>query len=162
MAGRQSHGRAPTAKPLGKRKLKQQSKGASRAQALNAFNIAADELPDVEKKTPRNRALNLDYSAPKHEREQSDDEEGPRRKKAKPAGRGGDEDSDGEYGSDDEGNRWKMGGMLEDDDDSEIDSDDAFGESDEEKFHDFTFGGSTKKVRIRLAPTNRTRSLSGN
>jgi U3 small nucleolar RNA-associated protein 14 len=45
-------------------------------------------------------------------------------------------------GSDSEGNKWHTG-VGEDDDDSDLDSDEAFGDSDEEKFADFTFRGSS-------------------
>lgn len=51
-------------------------------------------------------------------------------------------DDSAEEGSDLEGNRWHVG-VDDDDEDSDIDSEDAFGESDEEKFADFTFRGST-------------------
>ncbi|KAF8251082.1 small-subunit processome [Wilcoxina mikolae CBS 423.85] len=45
-------------------------------------------------------------------------------------------------GSDSDGNEWRLGEVASDDD-SDIDSDDAMGESDEERFEDFTFRGST-------------------
>jgi len=64
------------------------------------------------------------------------------------------EDKDGvEEGSDSEGNEWTLGGLQEDDSDSDLDSDEAFGSSDEERFEGFTFRGSssskTKKKKTQ-------------
>ncbi|KUI55716.1 hypothetical protein VP1G_10737 [Cytospora mali] len=44
-------------------------------------------------------------------------------------------------GSDSEGNEWHVG-VNGDDDDSEIESDEAFGDSDDEKFEGYAFRGS--------------------
>ncbi|KAL9001356.1 MAG: hypothetical protein Q9169_000247 [Polycauliona sp. 2 TL-2023] len=46
------------------------------------------------------------------------------------------------YGSDSDGNEWMLGGVKGEDDDS-LDSDEAMGESDEEKFDGFVFRGSS-------------------
>ena len=54
-----------------------------------------------------------------------------------------DNDSDAERGSDSEGNEWQMGAVGVDDD-SDLDSDEAFGESDDERFGGFAFRGSSK------------------
>ncbi|KAF8545495.1 small-subunit processome [Trichophaea hybrida] len=54
-------------------------------------------------------------------------------------------------GSDSDGNEWRLGEVASDDD-SDINSDDAMGESDEERFEDFTFRGSTggtKKKKVK-------------
>ena len=56
--------------------------------------------------------------------------------------KGGLDDEDVEFGSDSEGNEWTMGGMGSEESDEEIDSDEAFGESDEERFDGWTFRGS--------------------
>ncbi|WKT47359.1 hypothetical protein QSH57_012264 [Fusarium oxysporum f. sp. vasinfectum] len=45
------------------------------------------------------------------------------------------------------GNEWRLGGLREDDEDSEIESDDAFGDSDEDKFEGYTFRGSKTTQR---------------
>ena len=50
---------------------------------------------------------------------------------------------DVEQGSDSSGNEWTLGGLAEDDSDSELDSDNAFGSSDEERFEGFVFRGSS-------------------
>ncbi|PGG99184.1 U3 small nucleolar RNA-associated protein 14 [Blastomyces parvus] len=61
--------------------------------------------------------------------------------------RTGDDDEDSEsndnYGSDSEGNEWQLG-RVDSDDDSEIDSDEAMGESDEENFDGRKVGGNSK------------------
>ena len=54
----------------------------------------------------------------------------------------GPEDDEVEEGSDSEGNEWTVGGLREGEEDSEVDSDEAFGESDDEKFEGFAFRGS--------------------
>lgn len=116
--------------------------------ALNAFSIAQYENPE-NVKISRNRLGEIDPAfdrkRPRDEDEEDDEEddaaESKRRKK-----RGGDETFD--EGSDSDGNTWTMGHIdVDDDDDEDIDSDEAFGESDEERFEDFTFRGSstTKK-----------------
>ncbi|CUS13122.1 unnamed protein product [Tuber aestivum] len=51
-------------------------------------------------------------------------------------------------GSDSEGNEWKMG-HVDSDDDSDLDSDEAMGESDEERFACFTFRGSTSTGKMK-------------
>ncbi|KAK4542967.1 hypothetical protein LTR36_005965 [Oleoguttula mirabilis] len=77
------------------------------------------------------------------EEDDADEDDGASRKKSR--GRGiGEESADGvEEGSDSEGNEWTLGGLAEDDEDSDLDSEEAFGESDEEKFEGFTFRGSS-------------------
>ncbi|KAI9716679.1 MAG: hypothetical protein M1812_005217 [Candelaria pacifica] len=63
------------------------------------------------------------------------------------------DDSDVEQGIDSEGNEWRIG-HVDSDDDSDLDSDEAFGESDEERFEGFTFRGSTsgsKKIGMGKA-----------
>jgi U3 small nucleolar RNA-associated protein 14 len=111
--------------------------------ALDAFAIAGHEHAD-KPKIRANRLGELEQSGPpprsKRPRDGDDEEESDeeaevkRRKK-----RDGDESFD--EGSDSEGNEWRMG-HVEDADDSDIDSDEAFGESDEERFEGWTFRGS--------------------
>lgn len=135
--------------PKAARPSKPQSGGGRRApkksakRALNAFAIASHEAPD-RTKIRKNRLGESDVDArkkrPREEDEDEDEEEedgvdAKRRKQTK----GGDDSYD--EGSDSEGNNWKMG-HVDDDDDSDIDSDEAFGESDEERFEGWTFRGS--------------------
>ncbi|KAK2003453.1 Utp14-domain-containing protein [Colletotrichum falcatum] len=144
MPGRQSHGRSLLpSKPAPKNLRK--SKAKAQAKALDAFTIASEQYPTREKRTPRFREIEAaPENGKKHSREnededededEDDDEEQPRRKKVKSsAGGDGGNDSD-EYGSDSEGNEWHYG--VNEDEDSELDSDEAFGESDEEEFQSF-------------------------
>ncbi|KAL9628347.1 MAG: hypothetical protein Q9204_005946 [Flavoplaca sp. TL-2023a] len=53
-----------------------------------------------------------------------------------------------DYGSDSEGNEWILGGIGSGDDES-LDSDEALGESDEEKFEGFVFRGSSSATASR-------------
>ncbi|KAK2595425.1 hypothetical protein QQS21_006835 [Conoideocrella luteorostrata] len=147
MPGRQAHGRSLTTAPKAKAGGKKGSKARSQKNALNAFGIAQDMYPTKSKKTPRARELDAEMER-KHGRDEGDDEDGgeeeeqPRKKKAKGPSRAGD---DAEYGSDSEGNEWQLGGLRDDDEDSEIESDDAFGDSDNEKFQEYSFRGSKAK-----------------
>ncbi|RYP81839.1 hypothetical protein DL770_005794 [Monosporascus sp. CRB-9-2] len=160
MPGRQAHGRPVGGAPhtngsSGGNKGKGRKR--SKANALNAFAIASEMYTDKPKMTPRNRELDAPRDGPprrggKHAREEDDDDEDedgfedengdrrPPRKMRRGADDDGDEDDDDvEYGTDGSGNEWHVGG-----DDSDIDSDEAFGESDEERFEGYTFRGSKK------------------
>ena len=64
-------------------------------------------------------------------------------------------DLDAEHGSDSEGNEWQMGD-VDVDDDSNLDSDEAFGDSDEERFEGFAFRGSSHRQS-----TSASRSSAG-
>lgn len=166
MPGRQSHGRSllgdsksSSGKGKGKGKS-QKSKSKSRAHALDAFAIAAKQI-EPNRVTRRGRDLELDPEREsrggKHRRAEDDEddsdeeeENAPQRKRAKKSTMEDEDDeahgrgSDFEGGSDSEGNEWHVG-VNSDDDDSDIDSDEAFGESDEEKFEGFAFRGSHSK-----------------
>ncbi|KAJ4371398.1 hypothetical protein N0V83_004615 [Neocucurbitaria cava] len=117
--------------------------------ALNAFSIAQYENPE-KVKVRKNRlgefdpAFNRKRARDDDEEEDEDDEEEegaePKRRKR----RSGDESYD--EGSDSEGNTWQMG-HVDNDDDEDIDSDEAFGESDEERFEGYTFRGSSKNQK---------------
>jgi len=68
-----------------------------------------------------------------------------------------------EEGSDSEGNEWTLGGLREDDEDSDLDSDDAFGESDEERFAGYSFrGSSSKKGKSRRSGKSASKVEDGN
>ncbi|KAH7040294.1 Utp14 protein-domain-containing protein [Microdochium trichocladiopsis] len=163
MPGRQAHGRSLMGGggAAGKNKQgKNRSKSRAQKAALNAFSIAEDQFADRQKRTPRNRELDAQIQSSRGKRsrddaDEDDDEDGegfgdddddddandgPPRKMR----RGADKEQDVEYGSDSSGNEWRIG-VGADDDDSEIDSDEAFGESDAERFEDYTFRGSRKK-----------------
>lgn len=165
MPGRQAHGRSLLAQPKAKAGPKK-SKSRAQTNALNAFNIAQERFPTKDKRTPRARELDAEIEK-KHGREEDDEdeeeeEEGPKRKKAK-APRGAATDGDVEFGSDSEGNEWQLGGMADDDDDSEIESDDAFGDSDNDMFQGYAFRGSKtgqRKVRSYSVENDEKRTLT--
>lgn len=150
MPGRQAHGRSLTAAPKAKAAGKK-SKARSQKNALDAFGIAQENFAGRTKKTPRVRELDAEIER-KHGRDEDEDEdedeeeEAPQRKKVK--GPRAVEGDGAEYGSDSEGNEWQLGGLAEDDEDSEIESDDAFGDSDEEKFAGYSFGGTKSKQEV--------------
>ncbi|PWW72723.1 Utp14-domain-containing protein [Tuber magnatum] len=103
-----------------------------RDRAQNAFAIASAEFSEK----PSTPAHGLGNGGPSRSRRDDGDngEEG---------GDGGKDSADGmDCGSDSEGNEWRMG-HVDSHDDSDLDSDEAMGESDEERFADFTFRGST-------------------
>ncbi|KAH8666388.1 Utp14 protein-domain-containing protein [Xylariales sp. PMI_506] len=155
MPGRQAHGRPLLGAPSdsGNKKKQQRTKARANKAALDAFSRASREVGDQRKRNPRNRGLDADLGAGKRARQAQDDEDdedseeegGPPKKIRRGAPRdddGGDE-SEVEYGSDSSGNEWKIG--VDEDNDSDIDSDEAFGESDDEKFQGYAFGGANKK-----------------
>jgi U3 small nucleolar RNA-associated protein 14 len=112
----------------------------SQKRAINALSIANYENPESVKLS-RNRAGEIDPAFNRKRardddeegEEDEDEEEGSKRRKRT----GGNESFD--EGSDSEGNTWQMG-HVDDDDDEDIDSDEAFGESDEElgRFEDYS------------------------
>ncbi|KAI9890341.1 MAG: hypothetical protein M1814_004251 [Vezdaea aestivalis] len=107
--------------------------------SLNAYTIAAaaekaeEEDLEVNPSAPRRRRR-----VPANRLGEVEDE---------PFGRpGGSEDGDGEDGE----QEWRVG-EVGTDDDSELDSDEAFGESDEERFEGFTFRGSAGNEKTTKA-----------
>ncbi|KAL7960070.1 Utp14 domain-containing protein [Trichoderma compactum] len=152
MPGRQAHGRPLLSQPKAKSGPKK-SKSRAQTNALNAFNIAQERFPTKEKKTPRARELDAEIEK-KHARDEEDEDEdddeeeqGPKRKRIKAPQRSAAAGGDVEFGSDSEGNEWQLGGMAGDDEDSEIESDDAFGDSDNEMFQGYAFRGSKSSQR---------------
>lgn len=130
----------------------------SKKRQLDAFAIASHSAP--EKLQIRQHRLGESFGEhprAKRRRLQDDDEdsEGEERidsarqkqsrnveKRTGTGKKGGLDNEDVEFGSDSEGNEWTMGGMGSEESDEEIDSDEAFGESDEERFDGWTFRGS--------------------
>ncbi|KAI7777710.1 hypothetical protein LA080_003131 [Diaporthe eres] len=165
---RQSHGRSllGNSQPKASKRPNQKSKTKAQAHALDAFAIAGKQLqPD--RMTRRGRDLELgpekQARGGKHRRdeddeddedEDEDEDEGPRKKRPRQDAADDDDqsESDGEGvdgGSDSEGHEWHVG-VNSNDDDSEIESDEAFGESDDEKFDGYAFGGGqTQKKKKR-------------
>ncbi|OBT53718.1 hypothetical protein VE04_05273 [Pseudogymnoascus sp. 24MN13] len=140
MGGRQSHGGPLAAAP------KASKSKAKKTRNLNAFAIAAQQHPEKLKVSRHRLGESEGGSRPgKRARAQDGSDEGSAEEEPSKKRKGRSNDPD-EEGSDSEGNEWKMG-QVDSDDDSELDSDDAFGESDEEKFEGFAFSGSTENMR---------------
>lgn len=120
---------------------------------LNAFAIATAQDPDHHKVKAHRLGVAEDDSGHrggKRRRMDEDDEEDeqedgpsePRRRQQKKVKKGESDDLNVSEGSDSEGNEWKMG-HVDADDDEDIDSDEAFDESDEERYEGFMFRGSS-------------------
>ncbi|KAF4555040.1 Utp14-like protein [Elsinoe fawcettii] len=128
---------ASTAKPARKKVQKSQKR------ALNAFT-AAQHVVEDKSKFRKHRIGELENTDRPNKRRKADsDDEGDEEDEdeGRDAKRSKGDDSD--HGSDSSGNEWRMGGEIGEDSDSDLDSDEAFGESDEERFEGFTFRGST-------------------
>ena len=138
MPGRQSTGPVIQKSSKSKKQIRQRS--------LNALAIAEQQEPE-RVRIRRNRLGEIDQYNDKRKREvlqsSSDEDEGDGDIRKKPRTSQKDRFGDQlEGGSDSEGNVWVLG-QAEGEDDSDIDSDEAMGESDENRFESFTFGGSS-------------------
>ena len=143
MPGRQSHG-GPAPK-------KASVRNNSKKRSLEAFSIASHQNPDRIKVRQNRLGASEGGNRPNKRRRNAEDDEDEEdeadqeaKKKRKGPVKGRFDELDVDEGSDSEGNEWKMG-QVDSDDDSDIDSDEAFGESDEEKFDGYAFSGSTQK-----------------
>lgn len=155
MPGRQSHGGAPSKKPKGRVNSKKRS--------LDAFAIASAQNPEKIKirqhRLGESEGGNRPGKRPRGEEDDEDEEPSFNTKKQrKGSEKGRFDELDLDEGNDSEGNEWKLG-QVDSDDDSDLDSDEAFGESDEERFEGFRFSGgsskkSTKKTRSRPKAVN--------
>ena len=150
MPGRQSTTAPSPKKPKpGRQKAKR---------SLNALAIAEQQNP-TSSKVRQSRLGKLEPEPTKRKRQDDDrDDEGDngdgnaKRRKTRDKDRYGD---DLEHGSDSSGNEWVVG-QVNSDDDSDLDSDEAMGASDEERFAGFGFRGfqdktSRRKVLLRKA-----------
>jgi len=145
MPGRQSTGPPSTARPKSKKRTAKRS--------LNALAIAEQQHP-AKAQLPQNRLGVTEQDTLGRKRsldeEGSGEEGGSRLTKHR---RAGDKDRYGNEikgGSDSEGNEWTLG-QVDSEDESDLDSDEAMGESDEEKFEAFTFRGSSSTGNISRA-----------
>ena len=138
--------RQPTGAPSS-RKAKVKPKKKTQKRTLNALAIAEQENPSRTKIRQHRLGETEDDGNTKRKRdvfdEDSDEEHGEsnRVKRRRPGGK--DKlGNDVEVGNDSEGNEWMLG-QESGEDDSDLDSDEAMGESDEERFDGFTFRGSS-------------------
>ena len=158
MPGRQSHGPLPASKP---KSSKSNSNHRRKHRSLNAFAIAEKQV-DTPPGIPRGRLGELDPRPSKRPRlDAENDEDGYggedfRAKRSKPQQSGHGHDRDVDVHSDSEGENWKTG-EVGSEDDSDIDSDEAMGESDEERFEGFTFRGSSSGINMRKSRATTTR-----
>ena len=147
MPGRQSTGAPSHTKPKSTARKKDRS--------LNALAIAEKQVPKYSK-LPKDHAENFEGHTSKRQRGREDREserEGEVRKRKKLKGGHEDEGNDHiEHGSDSDGNEWTVG-VVNRNEDSELDSDEAFGESDEERFEGFTFRGSSMVQKRTKSPS---------
>lgn len=121
--------------------------------SLGALTIAEQQFPEKNKiRKHRLGEFDRDLFERKHDGTHSrDDAEGRDTKRRRTAD---DETWEDDAGSDSEGNRWQIG-QVNSDNDSELDSDEAFGSSDEERFESFTFRGSTKSQMKRVSKSQK-------
>jgi U3 small nucleolar RNA-associated protein 14 len=126
------------------------ARNKSKKRSLQAFSIASAQIQEKHK-IRKHRLGEIEDDGPRRKRARSDDEDeeeeddeygSSTRRPQKKHAKGRQHELDVSSGSDSEGNRWKLG-VVDDDDDEDIDSDEAFGESDEERFAGYTFRGST-------------------
>lgn len=151
MPGRQSTGGPLLTKPKSKARKKDRS--------LNALGIAEKQV-SKNSKSPNDHIDEFEEHTSKRQRDREDGEfgrQGEARTQKKRKGNHEDRKNDQiAHGSDSDGNEWIMGGVNSNQD-SELDSDEAFGESDEEKFEGFIFRGSST-VQKRIKPSSKSRS----
>lgn len=157
MPGRQSHGRSLLKQP----KIRTKSK----KKTVDAFSAAQQQIGERHKVRQSRLGHAEGGNRPgKRNRDDEDedeeeDEEFSAKKQKKGPAKGRFDELDIDEGSDSEGNTWKMG-VVDSDDDSDIDSDEAFGESDEEKFEGYAFSGSSSNNKGSKKRISQNRDLN--
>lgn len=159
MPGRQAHGT--------KASKRVRPRNSQKSRSLNALSIAS-KLADKKKETKK-RPWNGKTENHDGDDEDEDDLGGvsnqlyPKKRKNRQKHECFDE-LELDKGSDSEGNEWKLG-QVDTDNDSELDSDEAFGESDAERFDGLVFSGSSKtqknvqkRAGVDLCEENKTTS----
>ncbi|KAL2822865.1 Utp14 protein-domain-containing protein [Aspergillus granulosus] len=138
-------------------KKKQTATKRRSGKILNALSIAERENPQRHKIRRSRLGDDDDY----FKRKRSEDSDGPDNKRRRTGDDSDEDDDDSNAGSDGEGRRWKIG--VDSDNDSELDSDEAMGSSDEERFEGFTFRGSSTfkdKPKAKTQKTKREREIN--
>ncbi len=149
MPGRQSR----TAPSLKKPKAKRQKANRS----LNALAIAEQQNP-TRAKVRQSRLGKSEPEPTKRKRQEDDDDddgkdgEGEGKGKRRKTGNKDRYGNEIEHGNDSSGNEWVVG-QVDSGDDSDLDSDEAMGASDEERFEGFGFRGSRKVSSRRKTPS---------
>ena len=117
--------------------------------SLDAFSIATKQNPERLKIKPNRlgEAETKDTKSGRAHGEEHDNEDGAHeRAKHGNTIKGRFDELDIDEGSDSDGNHWQLG-HVGSDNDSDIDSDEAMGENDEERFDGFVFRGSSARSR---------------
>ncbi|KAK3724782.1 hypothetical protein LTR37_000830 [Vermiconidia calcicola] len=134
------------------------ARNKNRKRTLDAYAIASHSTPANPRLKSRERLGEyLGDDGPKQKRRRvvqtpdEDGEESVEEEVSAPKKKSRGVDEDVEEGNDSEGNAWTLGGMREGESDSDLDSDEAFGESDKEKFEGFTFRGSSSNKGKKTA-----------
>jgi U3 small nucleolar RNA-associated protein 14 len=113
-----------------------------RNHALSALAIAEKTNPEWNK-IRQSRLGDIEGDGPRQRGQRGLEDEDNQRASKRRKTENAEEDLDGgDTGSDSDGNKWHVG-MDNSDEDSDLNSDDALGESDEERFQDFAFRGSS-------------------
>jgi U3 small nucleolar RNA-associated protein 14 len=153
--GAKMPGRVSSGRPLAsKARVRPQKRKAHKSAALNALELAEQQNP-TRTKIQQHRLGEIDDDDERPRNRADVDERSAKRRKISLHE---DEEEEQDASSDSDGNKWHTG-VGKDDDDSDLDSDEAFGESDQERFADFTFRGSSKP-RVSQADT-RTKPRPG-
>ncbi|KAL3470563.1 Utp14 protein-domain-containing protein [Aspergillus californicus] len=147
--------------PRDDRAKRQPGTAKKSGKVLNALAIAEKQNPTTYK--IRRSRLGAEDELFKRKRNpprdaEDEDSDGPDNKRRRT---GEDSEVDSNEGSDGEGNRWKIG--VDSDNDSELDSDEAMGSSDDEKFEGFTFRGSSmpkNKPKAKPQKSKREREIN--
>ncbi|EEP81695.1 predicted protein [Uncinocarpus reesii 1704] len=129
----------------GKRKL---------GRGLDALAIAEREVPQKLGVKKHRLGDEDDYDSRRKRGydEEVDDDDGPsKRRRTEDSGQS-------DAGSDSEGNEWTVG-KVDSENDSEIDSDNAFGSSDEERFEGYSFRASSTRKNSQAKPKGGKRDL---
>ena len=149
MPGRHANLRGPKDKPF------QQKKKQKTGRSLNAFAIAESQYPQ-KAKFRRHRLGDIDEGSKRNRVSvySSRDPEGSNAKRRRT-----NNDLPDTSGNDSEDNAWELG-KAPIDNDSELDSDEAMGSSDEEKFEGFVFRGSSS-IGSKLAPKPKPKPRHG-
>ncbi|OJJ47745.1 hypothetical protein ASPZODRAFT_151194 [Penicilliopsis zonata CBS 506.65] len=145
-------------------KAKPRQKRRQNARSLDALAIAEKQFPE-RVKIRRSRLGEAEEDPSKRKRsagrdrdgddDDDDDDENEGRRPDNKRRRMGLGDSSDNGGSDSEGREWRIG-EVDSDNDSELDSDEAMGSSDEERFEGFTFrGSSTNKAKPKPKPSKK-------
>ncbi|MCJ1459421.1 hypothetical protein MMC28_009799 [Mycoblastus sanguinarius] len=135
-------GRQSTIAPSPKKSKSQRQKAK---RSLNALAIAEKQTPTRIKIRKTRLGQSEPEPAKRKRRDEGEDPEFENVLERSKRRKAGDKDQHGneiEGGSDSSGNEW-MTGQVNSDEDSDLDSDEAMGESDEERFDGFTFRGSS-------------------